>query len=148
MLFAEQPEIIPGWVLFLFGGAGGGALGSVGVFLFKLLDRRKADKAAEKAEADKDEQTALDRLKAVMDLREHDCNKRIDELKERLARTETRVEALTTDRDKWRDRQTMYYARQLYLETMLRKAGIEVEQWEPPDTKTEGLPAVNLKPKE
>ncbi len=144
MLFAESDGEVPGWLLLVFGGAGGGVVGSLLAFVWKVMDRRKADAAEREAKEDKDEETALGRLQRVMELREADCTKRIDELTRRIEHTDRRIDSLTGERDKLREKLAMFYARLKYQESLLRKSGVEVDDWEKPDTGWNDLPAVNL----
>lgn len=147
MLFADEPGQIPGWLLFVFGGAGGGVLGTAGAFLMKLLDRRKTDAKERKDEEDKDEETALGRLEKVMRLREEDCDRRINELTVRVADLERNRDARQVERDAMRDKLAIYAARVKYLEYCCR-AGIKPDDWDKPDTAPDGgLPSVDTSPK-
>jgi uncharacterized membrane protein YhiD involved in acid resistance len=145
MIFAEGD--IPQWLLFLLTGTGAAVLTQVANWLKETvkeyLNRKDKEKSETEKRDDAEEETALTRLRAVMELREEDCNKRIEQLTRRVDELERSRDARQIERDAMRDKLAIYAARIKYQDKLLKKYGETPDDWDKPET-GDDLPAVNL----
>lgn len=146
MLFAQMgDQPVNPWMTFILGGGLVSVIGALWAGIHQLLKWRSEVRNKLKADEDKDEETAIARLEKVMEMREIDCTRRINELA-------NRVEALEKSKidrelviDALREKVALYSARNKYLEAIARQAGAKPESWDKPDT-TLTLPALDVTP--
>ncbi len=139
MLFADD------LVSFGIGSGAVAILGLIGGGVAWILKWGRDGKTADDARDDKDEETALHRLQKVMELREADCNKRIQELTQRVENLERHRDAKQVERDAYRDRTITQAARIKYLEMVLRREKITPDLWDQPGS-ADTLPSLDVTP--